>query len=91
MVDSFTVNDEARLTHANKIVFLGSYGSKDGSNILISVFSKAWLLEKGEDQLCNQPKSIFLPKRILAQVRPMAMEDRLLLQKWNFEEREHLK
>lgn len=91
MIDSLTVSEEAKLGHANKLVFLGNYGSKDGSNILITVFSKAWLHEKGEDMHLNQPKSIFLPRRTMAQIRPMPMEDRLMLQKWNFEEREHLK
>lgn len=91
MIDTTKVTAEAKLTHASKISFLDKYAANDGSHILIVVYSKAWLMDKPEEQSSNQPKSIFQPKRTNAQAKPLPMEDRIILQKWNFEEREHMK
>lgn len=91
MIDTLKVNAEAKLTHGCKIVFLDKYYAADGSNILIAVYSKAWIADHPEDQLSNQPKSIFQPKRVQALVPPQPMEGRIVHKKWNFEEREHMK
>ena len=91
MVDSSTVSEETRINHGCKIVFLGNYGSKDGSHILVPVFSKAYLEENGGDQLISQNKTIFFPKRKHAHAPRVPMESRIMLHKWNYEERDHLK
>ena len=91
MVDTLKVVSEAKLSHGCKVVFLDKYYSTDGSNILIMVFSKSWLAERPEDQLFAQSKSIFQPKRIKSHLPPNSMDSRIILDKWNFEEREHMK
>jgi hypothetical protein len=89
MVDASHVVKEARLAHCSKIVFMGKMVSKDGSHIVITVFSKEYNLEKGTDTII--PKSIFQPKRASMFQKRVPMETRILNHKWNFEEREHMK
>ena len=49
------------------------------------------MAERPEDQLFAQSKSIFQPKRIKSHLPPNSMDSRIILDKWNFEEREHMK
>lgn len=91
MVDSASTSEETRINHGCKIVFLGNYVSKDGSHILIPVFSKNYLEEHGGDQSMSGNKTVFIPKRKFAHAPRITMESRIMLHKWNYEERDHLK
>lgn len=89
MVDSAHVVKEAKLLHCSKIVFLGKLSSKDGSHILVAVFSREYNLDKGTDS--GATRSIFQPKRASLFQSRIPMDVRILNHKWNFEEREHMK
>jgi hypothetical protein len=91
MVDAASVSEETKINHGCKIVFLGNYSSKDGSHILIPVFSKVYLEENGSDQLSSNNKTIFFPKRKFAHAPRVPMDRRIMMHKWNYEERDHLK
>lgn len=90
MVDCATAGEETRLGHGCKIVFLGNLASKDGSHVLVPVFSKVYLEDKGGDFLANS-KTVFFPQRRAAHAPRIPMATRIMLHKWNYEERDHLK
>lgn len=91
VLDAAQLDGRARLGHCSKVSFLGRLGSKDGSHILVAVFSREYMLEKGIDSHEAGPRSIFQPQRKPFVAPRLPMEARILNQKWMYEEREHLK
>lgn len=92
LLDSQTVSQQTKLWHGCKIIFPGKYSQKDGGHILVVIFSKTYILERGLNLASDaNPKSIFIPKRRHMYDARIPMEQRIINDKWNFEEREHMK
>ena len=91
VLDASQLDGRTRLSHCSKVSFLGRLSSKDGSHILVAVFSREYTIEKGIDSHVAGPRSIFQPQRKRFVAPRMPMEARILNQKWMYEEREHLK
>lgn len=92
-IDGAQIQSEGKISHCSKIAFQGDLYKPNGSHILICIFSKAYIAEKGIDT--SSSKSIFLPKRAIFQSGGpkslISMQSRIVNHKWDFEEREHMK
>ena len=93
IVDSSQVEKEERIQHCAKVSFLGKYHSKEGGHILVCVYSREYLANRGLDMLINVggKKSVFNPTRLSLYSARGSMHNRIIYKKWNFEEREHMK
>lgn len=94
-VDAVTHNHEAKLTHGCKIILPGKYNYQQAGNIITVVFSKQVLSELNHDGSTTsslQKRTIFQPSNQQGFKQGfVSMEQRLITQKLNFEEREQLK
>lgn len=93
-LDSIPLGMETKLTHGSKLSFGGKLYSRDGSHIVLCLFSRDYIQEKNLDVshlTKNQTQSVFLPKRATNYSVIVPMEARIIHSKWNFEERDHLK